>query len=209
MFREKLPCLKLEFFALKWAVTEKFHEYLFGNKVHVFTDNNPLTYVLTTAKLDAAGLSSLAALTNYDLTLTYKSGKMNIDADALSRRSQSEQDNSSSVNESPHISAQAFQAIVDYVDNADIDCTPYVEVIGSSVHVGEDNDNDNTNSNNNDDDDDHDVMHAFPNLPPNWAEEQCKDLVISRVIKYLESRTCPPTRLRRAECPEVQLLLKD
>ena len=40
---------------LKWAVTEQFHKYLYGNTFDVYTDNNPLTYVLTTAKLDAMG----------------------------------------------------------------------------------------------------------------------------------------------------------
>ena len=47
---------KLEFLALKWAICEKFHEYLYGNApFEVYTDNNPLTCVLTTAKLDACG----------------------------------------------------------------------------------------------------------------------------------------------------------
>ena len=41
------PAHKLEFLALKWAVCEKFHEYLYGsNMFEVYTDNNPLTYVL-------------------------------------------------------------------------------------------------------------------------------------------------------------------
>ena len=36
------PAHKLEFLALKWAVCEKFHEYLYGSKsFEVFTDNNP------------------------------------------------------------------------------------------------------------------------------------------------------------------------
>ena len=39
--------------ALKWAITDRFHEYLNGGNIEVFTDNNPLTYLLTTAKLDA------------------------------------------------------------------------------------------------------------------------------------------------------------
>ena len=43
---------KLEFLALKWSVTERFHEYLYGGKFEVYMDNNPLTYILTTAKLD-------------------------------------------------------------------------------------------------------------------------------------------------------------
>ena len=54
------PAHKLEFLALKWAVTDKFHDYLYGNKFQVRTDNNPLTYVLTTAKLDATGHRWLA-----------------------------------------------------------------------------------------------------------------------------------------------------
>ena len=44
---------KLEFLALMWAVVEKFHEYLYGLTFNLYTDNNPLMYVLTTAKLDA------------------------------------------------------------------------------------------------------------------------------------------------------------
>ena len=77
---------KLEFLALKWAVTEKFHDYLYGHKFTVLTDNNPLTYVLTTARLDAAGHRWLAALSVYDFDIIYRPGKQNQDADALSRR---------------------------------------------------------------------------------------------------------------------------
>ena len=76
---------KLEFLALKWAVTERFHEYLYGGNFEVFTDNNPLTYVLTTAKLDATGQRWIANLANYNFRIFYRSGKSNIDADALSR----------------------------------------------------------------------------------------------------------------------------
>ena len=75
---------KLEFLALKWAVTERFHEYLYGGEFEVYTDNNPLTYVLTTAKLDATGQRWIASLANYNFRIHYRSGRSNIDADALS-----------------------------------------------------------------------------------------------------------------------------
>ena len=39
------PAHKREFLALKWAVTDKFHEYLYDSKFEVKTDNNPLTYL--------------------------------------------------------------------------------------------------------------------------------------------------------------------
>lgn len=33
--------MKMEFLALKWAMAEKFREYLLGHKCIVYTDNNP------------------------------------------------------------------------------------------------------------------------------------------------------------------------
>ena len=51
----KYPVHKLEFLCLKWAITEQFHEYLYGNTFDFYTDSNPLAYVLTTAKLNAMG----------------------------------------------------------------------------------------------------------------------------------------------------------
>ena len=79
------PAHKLEFLAMKWAITDKFHEYLYGAEFQVLTDNNPLTYILTTAKLDATGHRWVAALSNYTFSISYKPGRNNTDADALFR----------------------------------------------------------------------------------------------------------------------------
>ncbi|KAK3103801.1 hypothetical protein FSP39_021997 [Pinctada imbricata] len=79
------PAHKLEFLALKWAVTEKFHDYLYGKQFTVVTDNNPLTYVLTTAKLDATGHRWVAALAAFNFDIVYRPGRNNADADSLSR----------------------------------------------------------------------------------------------------------------------------
>ena len=78
------PVHKLEFLVLKWAITDKFHEYLYGSQFQVYTDNNPLTYVLTTARLDATGHRWVAALSIYTFSILYKPGKGHKDADALS-----------------------------------------------------------------------------------------------------------------------------
>ena len=75
---------KLEFLALKWSVIERFHEYLYGGHFEVYTDNNPLTYILTTAKLDVTGQRWVASLANYNFKIFYKSSKLNVDADVLS-----------------------------------------------------------------------------------------------------------------------------
>ena len=45
------PAHKSEFLCLKWALCDKFHDFLYGNTFVVRTDNNPLTYVTRTAKV--------------------------------------------------------------------------------------------------------------------------------------------------------------
>ena len=76
---------KLEFLALKWAITDRFHEYLYGGTFDVYTDNNPLTYILTSTKLDAVGQRWVASLGPYNFSLHYNPGRQNTVADSLSR----------------------------------------------------------------------------------------------------------------------------
>ena len=74
---------KLELLALKWAVCEKFKDYLIGSKFTVLTDNNPLTYVHTSC-LGAAQICWLSDLVLFDFEIKYRAGKSNQAADALS-----------------------------------------------------------------------------------------------------------------------------
>ena len=77
---------KLEFLALKWAVTDHFRDYLYYSpKFTVFTDNNPLTYILTSAKLNATGLRWVNELADFHFDIRYRPGRANADADTLSR----------------------------------------------------------------------------------------------------------------------------
>ena len=122
------PAHKLEFLALKWAVCDKFHDYLYGNKFTVFTDNNPLTYILTTANLDATGHRWLASLFVYDFDIKYRPGKANTDADTMSR-----------LTEVQHMASDSVKAIC-----KGIAAQPYVEslmvtadVIDDSFQIGQ------------------------------------------------------------------------
>ena len=76
---------KLEFLALKWAVTEQFREYLQYQPFLVCTDNNPLTYVMTTPNLDAVGHRWVVAMAEYNFEIEYVHGMDNKVTDALSR----------------------------------------------------------------------------------------------------------------------------
>ncbi|KAI4872055.1 hypothetical protein NFI96_010346, partial [Prochilodus magdalenae] len=77
---------KLEFLALKWAICEKFRDYLYyASHFTVFTDNNPLTYVMSTAKLNAVGHRWVGELSDFRFNIKYRPGRLNVDADTLSR----------------------------------------------------------------------------------------------------------------------------
>ena len=51
----------------------------------VYTDNNPLTYALSTAKLNATGLRWVGELADFNFEIRYRPGKLNTDADSFSR----------------------------------------------------------------------------------------------------------------------------
>ena len=130
----KYPVHKLEFLCLKWVITEQFHEYLYRNTFNAYTDNNPLMYVLMTAKLDAMGHRWVADLANYNFHICYRSGKSNVEADALSRIDWEKDDKT--------LPADSIQTIVtatltgqgnDYIETTP--CSPQtIEFFTSSIH---------------------------------------------------------------------------
>ena len=65
---------KLEFLALKWAMTKQFRKYLQYQPFLVRTDNNPLTYVLTTPNLDAIRHRLVAAMAGKTLRSSMYAG---------------------------------------------------------------------------------------------------------------------------------------
>ncbi|KAL2095353.1 hypothetical protein ACEWY4_010072 [Coilia grayii] len=82
---ENYSSMKLELLAVKWAVTEKFREYLLGNQFTILTDNNPLSH-LQTAKLGALEQRWASQLASFNFVIKYRPGRSNQNADALSRQ---------------------------------------------------------------------------------------------------------------------------
>ena len=76
---------KLEFLALKWAMTDQFKEYLQYQPFLVRTDNNPLTYVMMTPNLDTIGHRLVMAMVGYNFKIEYIQGSDNKVTDTLSR----------------------------------------------------------------------------------------------------------------------------
>lgn len=81
----KYPAHRLEFLALQWAVCEKFSHWLKGHKFTVWSDNNPLMYILTKPKLDACEQRWVSKLAPYSFDIRHIPGRLNVVADALSR----------------------------------------------------------------------------------------------------------------------------
>ena len=82
---KKYHSSKLEFLALKWAMTDQFQEYLWYRPFTMRTDNNPLTYIMTTSNLDAVGHWWVAVMAGYDMTIEYLKGADNKIADMMSQ----------------------------------------------------------------------------------------------------------------------------
>ena len=92
--------MKLEFLALKWAIMEHFKEYLLYQPFLVRTDNNPLTYIMSTPNLDTTGHQWVSALAKYNFQLEYQKGQDNAAGDALSWVT-------------THLKPEAVQAVLD------------------------------------------------------------------------------------------------
>ena len=76
---------KLEFLTLQWGITKHFRDYLYYTPEFTgYTDNNRLTYVPTTAQLNATGHRWVAELADFRFTIKYRPGHSSSDADALS-----------------------------------------------------------------------------------------------------------------------------
>lgn len=81
----KYSSAKLGLLAVKWVVTEKFKDNLYGAKFEILTDNNPLCYLQSTSKLGTVEQRWAAQLAIYNFEIKYRTGKTNQAADALSR----------------------------------------------------------------------------------------------------------------------------
>lgn len=74
-----------EALAMVWAITDKFHTYLYGRRFSVVTDHQALTYIKTAKDRHGQLHRWAILLQEYDFDVTYRPGKTHINADVLSR----------------------------------------------------------------------------------------------------------------------------
>ncbi len=176
---------KLKFLTLKWAITEKFQEYLYGGcPFEVWTDNNPLTYLLTTAKLDATGHCWVGHLANYNLSLKYIKGNTNVVTDALSRVE---------VQLDPAmVSATLVGAVIRLDEYAKVDSIDNTDTLSRDVEEKAI------------------LAKAVNSMDCKWTKIQHADVVIAAVIHWLESgkkgsiMTALPEDTPEADCKSLK-----
>ena len=201
------PAYKWEFLALKWAITEKFRDYLYGTQFTVITDSNPLTYLMTTAKLNATGHRWLAALANFDFTIKYRPGRSNIDADRLSRRPHpppSSDDESEElrgkieklrrrVHEGEVLSNDIFEAVCESHQVREHEPALIHSISGSEQAIPDEFLDDGT--------------HTLPSMSmSDWREVQLTDDSISPIIKLVQDDREPTDEYLTAMNEEAKLL---
>lgn len=168
---------KLELLAVKWAITEKFKDYLWGSTFEVLTDNNPISYLQTSAKLGATEQRWAMQLAQYNFTIKYRPGKDNTAADALSRIPRC--DSISSVvpnNHSPLPQNLRVNALASAIDG----CEDRVKTLHPSVTCS--------------------AVFSFPSYDSeDIVKMQSQDPVISRFLKYFLIGRKPSKKEREGE----------
>ena len=177
---ENYSSMKLELLALKWAITEKFRDYLLGGSFVVFTDNNPLSYIQS-AKLGATEMRWVAQLAQFNFQIFFRSGKCNTNADVLSRLG---------------ISTDSVQAILDRLTCSSMlsSCLPGTpeEVCSVTVNSSEVS-----------------SSLTFPEYSTmELGLKQKNDKILARVCHWQESGAKPTARQISMEPPMVRKLLK-
>uniref|UniRef100_A0A3Q3JNV5 Gypsy retrotransposon integrase-like protein 1 n=1 Tax=Monopterus albus TaxID=43700 RepID=A0A3Q3JNV5_MONAL len=177
----------------------------------VLTDNNPLTYVLTSAKLDAAGHRWLAALSTFRVSIKYRAGHANGDADGLSRRPQAApHEDDEFLQEKERISEMSKRILegedcelpagaVSAVCQHHAVALSQLPIIAESLAVEA-----------------HSMPELFvgqPTLPgmtkETWRKAQREDPSLGRVITLMEKAQKPHFKAIISEQPEVKLLLRE
>ena len=171
---------KQEFLTLKWVVTEQFHEYLspYGknrNEFVVRTDNNPLTYIFSSANLDAAQQRWVARLASYNFSLEYQKGKDNTMADFLSQMNEHlpEEEVQEDLNKIPYPGVKAVlnNAITPIEEHAEqgVQLTPDCQYVCQDEAVGA-----------------RPARLATTNVT-DWKHEEKEDPVLYQVVKHLRA----------------------
>ena len=148
-----------------------------------------MTYVLTSAKLDACGQRWVAELANYNFTIRYRCGQSNVEADALSRLSWPEVPSDEDID-------IELECMDNHVVNAVLTGTnsksSLIESVSCSCEIIPDELDVENNS----------------TTALDWVKLQRTDPNLSVIIKLIKSEQLFKRKLHRKDSSEVKALLR-
>ena len=186
---------KLEFLALKWAITEHFRDYLYyAPSFVVYTDNNPLAYVTSSAKLNATGHRWVTELADFNFTVKYHPGRKNQVADTLSRMPVDVEEYIGQC--TAETNQETIQAIVQGVAAQAAGETVWINAVTANMDIA---------------DQEETKGATRPTISPAALyKAQRNDCNLKQVIQYLEnSKEKPPLRDRLGESKTTRRLMNE
>lgn len=81
---QKYSTIEKELLSIVWAI-KYFRPYLYGRKFKIYTDHRPITWIMSLKDPNSKITRWRLKLAEYDYEVIYKKGKLNTNADALSR----------------------------------------------------------------------------------------------------------------------------
>ena len=182
---------KLEFLALKWAITDQFRDYLYYcPKFTVFTDNNPLTYFPTSAKLNATGLRWVNELADFHSDVRYRPGKANADADTLSRMPISFEEYMSGCSEM--VSQDVLNTVTSSINESSSTKTAWLSSLTTTPVMLEE-----------------ELGSVCTISPSDLSAAQQEDTTISRVLHFMQDRRRPTYQEKQQETAVIRQLLHE
>lgn len=190
---------KLEFLALKWAVCDHFRDYLYyAPHFQVFTDNNPLTYIKTSCKLNATGQRWVNELSDFNFSIHYKPGIDNVVADFLSRSPITTDEITSSLGEAQ--SVEEVKAIFNGSINQCRDGEAWVAVINTVKPNLQDMENQLLYQPND---------RAYTISTKDLVQAQLEDPAITKIIEWKNEKKTISKEDRQKESKEVLSLIRE
>ena len=154
----------------------------------MYTDNNPLTYVLTSAKLNAASLRRVGELADFRFQIKYRPGKSNNDADTLSRLPLNIEDYMQTCCQGS--SSEVVQAAICSARLQSQGDLPWLKALTDSITAI---------------DDDYNTASVQQHI--DLRQAQALDPAISRVVHLVKTGKRPSVKENKGESREVQRML--
>lgn len=113
---QRYSTIEKELLAIVWAC-KYFRPYIFGRRFVVVSDHRPLSYLFNLKEPNSKLIRWRLKLEEYDYTVVYKKGKLNSNADALSRIKINLHETESTINNPGDVNQETLEFLNEFANN--------------------------------------------------------------------------------------------